>query len=122
MDSPKVLTIQRSKWRRGGASGTYLLASDGMMCCLGFDALACGLPAARIERVAEPYDIVGKDDFEEYAKSPRFFDDDGYVSQSELVHRAIDINDGAYDSEAEREAALIPVLKALGWDDVVFVD
>ena len=50
------LTIQRSKWLRGeGSSVSVLLRShDGKMCCLGFLALAIGIPQDKIVDIGSP--------------------------------------------------------------------
>jgi hypothetical protein len=127
-----VLTIQRSKWRRGGVEHnkrqglTRLLNEHGLMCCLGFDALACGVPEAEVKLTSEPCDLseyVLVQHAPEYLKSARFFfDADCHYSQSELIQRAMEHNDDDAISEPERERLIREDLIALGWDDVVFVD
>jgi len=43
------VVVKRSKWFRGqGANESYLLGTDGLMCCMGFAALAQGVPKERI--------------------------------------------------------------------------
>lgn len=64
----KVLVIDRRKWRRGGDGvmcmlndkfgGTALLNDRGKMCCLGFDAKACGVPRSIILKEGMPDDVV----------------------------------------------------------------
>jgi hypothetical protein len=144
----KVLTIDRSKWRRGqgtsqgddrakagiGLGVTMLLNSQGYMCCLGFDALACGVSKGLILEQPDPdeflsqnvYDSDDKDELRELLGEAvydiyrnRFGSDD---NSRHPVARAMKVNDIADLTEAEREAQLIPILKELGWDDVVFVD
>jgi hypothetical protein len=130
MGEKRVLTIDRSKWRRGGGSEinhpdgpTRLLNERGKMCCLGFDALACGLPPEAIQDKGEPGEI---DDalrnFPEYVKSARFHDDDEGPYQTWRIDDAIRDNDDATLTEARREELVRKDLLALGWDDVVFVD
>jgi hypothetical protein len=124
----KVLIIARSKWRRGGAVDdkagvnkdglglTYLLNSQGYMCCLGFDALACGLSTEQILNRTCPDSLTLDGIPDEYLNRTE------HESPSHPVRRAIEINDACNLSDQEREAQLIPILKELGWDDVVFVN
>jgi hypothetical protein len=43
------VVVKRSKWFRGqGSDESYLLSEDGLMCCMGFAALAQGVPRERI--------------------------------------------------------------------------
>lgn len=126
----KILTIVRSQWYRGHRFGSYLLrAADGKMCCLGFDAIACGLDKEMIEQIGNPYEVVV--DWHdalppEYLSSTRFDRVDNYngeTTQAQIINEAIQINDDEHISDEEREAKLIPLLKRIGgYDDVVFVD
>lgn len=121
----KVLTIQRSTWQRGEHPDTALLNAAGKMCCLGFDAIACGLPAHLIESEGEPCCIQTSElmAFPDYLRSPRFVADAwGDYNQSTLIDRAIKHNDNPDISEPEREQLIREDLIALGWDDVQFVD
>ena len=124
----KILTIQRSRWRRGGpvrnlelGPTTLRNAQNGLMCCLGFDALACGYTEAQIQGLGDPSEVAARHvclpGYENRAHIG-FFD----IENSPIVEEAIDINDNPHLSDDKREAKLIPVLKQLGWDDVVFVD
>lgn len=56
----RVLTIDRTRWYRGqGDRESRLLRSkDGKMCCLGFDALACGLEEKNIIDVGFPSQVM----------------------------------------------------------------
>lgn len=121
----KVLTIERSKWIRGDAFDTALLNDNGKMCCLGFDAIACGLPAALIDGRGNPDGIDDRalENFPDYLKSRRFIADDfGITRQSAIVDRAIKHNDDNDIDDEAREHLVRNDLIALGWDDVVFVD
>lgn len=130
MSEPKVLTIQRSKWRRGRKGSTYLLDTAGWMCCLGFDALACGIPTERIllketPLAAFPYfDPIP----EHYADGRMVFRDvfDGGDSlvrnHTDVVRAAMEHNDDSALTEPERERLVREDLMALGWSDVEFVD
>lgn len=132
MTAQRVLTIDRSRWRRGGdESGlgqgdTALLNDLGFMCCLGFDALACGVPDAVIHGEADPDYIVAVERFPDYATSSRFviernYDDTTYTNSLSVL-AAIEHNDDPTLSESERERIIRDDLIALGWDDVVFID
>lgn len=115
----KVLTIVRSKWLRGeGGLVSYLRRpEDGKMCCLGFDALACGFTPAQItgredpRTLAEVMDVPA--DYETTRCSPNY----------RTIFDAMDINDNIEISDSEREERLIPLLKKIGgYDEVCFVD
>jgi hypothetical protein len=136
-----VLTIERSKWRRGGDSDelvskyglTYLLNDEGFMCCLGFDAVACGFSAADITYKPDPAEFsefdLGK--FLEYAASrvvsTRQHDDEDdhdytVTCLTEAANNAVMHNDDPKIDEQTRERLIRADLIALGWDDVVFID
>jgi hypothetical protein len=130
MAEKRILTIERAKWRRGGdtnaaidAHGPTLLHNQrGLMCCLGFDALACGVPLAVITGIGEPSDIPDVDRFEAYVTPERFRRLDGNrLKQSDEIMAAIKANDDPAEIEPVREARVRAALLALGWDDVVFV-
>lgn len=120
--APRVLVIDRSKWQRGLPDDfdgdTYLLDQSGMMCCLGFDAIACGIARKRILSVQTPAGITGALPWS--YRAGRF--SSNTREHTMAVATAMDINDNALIDDPEREALLIPVLKQLGWDDVRFVD
>jgi hypothetical protein len=125
----KVLTIVRSKWRRGGETGnlnqqfgrTKLLNQKGQMCCLGFDALACGVPKKRIADVEEPIGIPGVTLRGAYGKS-RLKKGRYGLDHKKAVEQAIEANDNPHISEEKREKLVRKYLKQLGWADVKFVD
>lgn len=126
----KVLTIERAKWRRGGDAGysdmgpTKLLNRHGFMCCLGFDAIACGLTEDIIRDKNYPSSLVtGKriSELSDYARTRVTKCSYGFNDESAPAKRAVKANDGPFLSEAEREAAVRAALVDLGWDDVVFV-
>lgn len=135
----KVLTINRSEWRRGGSFSTgavkgqgitRLLNDQGFKCCLGFDALACGVTKGEIFNAMDPESLTPALLPEDYirtrlkAKSysnlapvPGM----AYYENSEAVKAAINANDDDTIDEAERERLVKNALLRLGWDDVVFV-
>jgi hypothetical protein len=143
-----VLTIERAKWRRGGTGKrpddkveaigaldiefgpTLLLNDKGLMCCLGFDALACGLSADQIVGAGEPSDIktlkVYDEEADEYIPredlSPallKYYDT--RINHGAIVEKAIAANDADGVDDAERESEIRQLLHRLGWEDVVFV-
>lgn len=131
-----ILTIDRSKWRRGGLSHnrqqtqgmTALLNDKGFMCCLGFDAIACGIPKEAILGVLEPVGVLEKikaDAHPRYITMKRF---DYYQGEpavwerAEAIAEAMAHNDDDRLGDAEREALIRADLKALGWEDVIFIN
>lgn len=120
-----VLVIDRSRWRRGGSKfdgqfgRTHLLNNKGMMCCLGFDALACGVLKKDIFEVANPVDVGGEKVPDAYINTRGW--KRGSVEEY-AVQNAISANDDQYLSEPEREIKIRGYLMKLGWKDVVFVD
>lgn len=125
----KVLVIERSKWRRGGPDGgdgvTRLLNDRGLMCCLGFDALACGVPKAVILNMIDPESLVGNRLVPEgYFKGRVVEAEEGDREEvnSQAINDAISVNDDPGLSDGDREDRLAPILTELGWDDVVFID
>lgn len=54
---PTQFTIKRSRWGRGTGNGSLLKPSNGLLCCLGFYALACGATESQIvntKRLSSP--------------------------------------------------------------------
>jgi hypothetical protein len=118
----KVLTIQRSKWYRGqGSDESYLLNCAGQMCCLGFDALARGLSAEDIEIAGDPSGVSFAPEFYKEAMLVENIKN-GWLECNDAVTKAIEHNDDPGIADAEREVLIREDLKALGWDDVLFVD
>lgn len=131
MSEKRVLTIDRSKWRRGGNGGigagvTALLNEQGFMCCLGFDAIGRGLTAGQIRDCMYPTSVVvrGRESVDsDYAKALLMRDARGVIEgDNHLARSAAEANDNKGIDDAEREALVRKNLIALGWDDVVFVD
>lgn len=130
----KTITIDRSKWRRGGdkqenAGDTALLNEQGFMCCLGFICLAEGFTVEEILKAGEPCDInisVWDEATQERAQNLLEFenDEDNYptVLTKEIVVRAIRVNDSEDDrvGDPEREAALKEIFHDIY--DLQFVD
>ena len=125
MTPPKVLVIERKKWRRGagedngcekrglGKGPVTLLNDKGYMCCLGFDARAWGFTPKQIRGLGRPDDIPVDETPEDYAKT--------HTRTIWLVDKAIEINDDSTLTEEQREEKLIPILKKLsGYTKVIF--
>lgn len=127
----QVLTIRRSRWRRGGESKrlvdaygeTQLLNDRGLMCCLGFDARACRVPACVLQRRADPSSLVDSGAVPKNGRYARTRTTGGfYTSNVQAVTAALQANDRKVLSARVREARVRRALKTLGWDDVRFVD
>jgi hypothetical protein len=126
---PKILTIERATWRRGGGypsdrlGPTRLLNDRGLMCCLGFDAVACGVPRERILGEVDPesllrwrYPQLDGGIPAEYINTR--LDD---FENTPAVVAAMSANDDSDISEEVREIRVRAALIQLGWDDVKFV-
>lgn len=125
----RVLTIVRSRWGRGIGFDSYLLNPyTKQMCCLGFDAIACGLTEDEIASRTSPGDFAAYLNYEPPTDVQRNYfanrlnGPGGSSANNKIVGKAMTINDNPDITDTEREALLIPLLKQLGWDDVVFVD
>ncbi len=121
----KSFTVKRSKWKRGGKGPgeTFLLNKEGHMCCLGFYALACGLPKKNIREVVAPRDLVraGKNwntVLVEKEKAPSGYE---FVLNSDTAVDAIRANDDQELSDKDREADIKDTFKLVGIK-VKFVD
>lgn len=105
------LIIDRSKWRTGRdiinetGNSTLLLNHEGFMCCLGFDALRCGIEPEDIKGIGEP-DALKDHLFDKISHLVTIVDEsDGTSSiiDSDFAMEAIAINDAFYSSQEERE-------------------
>jgi len=124
----KILTIQMSKWMRGNQQSVLLSETTGKMCCLGFDALACGLLSEEILEMDTPCQVSWNEEVR--AKYPDYIcgridvdeDDllDGY-SNKEFIQQAMEINDKSDITDEKRIELLTPILKELGYDEVIFI-
>jgi hypothetical protein len=131
----KTLTIDRATWRRGGApefgnttavgyGSTSLLNEHGYKCCLGFDALACGLTEKDILGVQVPEGLFRHILPAEYRATRLRKPDVANWSTDPVpaVQDAINANDATDVTDAVREASVTRALLALGWDEVAFVN
>jgi len=129
--SPLTVVIEASQWARGKMRGTRLRSYDEgnallndescTMCCLGFDALACGLPPDAIREVGLPSGVKVSDiaPVEEkravarYKKSwlRKLKDNRGQKISGEDL--AAEINDDDSITDDERIRRLRPVFAAV---------
>jgi hypothetical protein len=131
----KVLVIDRQRWLRGRDmqdpeewGGPMLLNHLGKQCCLGFDAVACGIDPAQVEGTYYPARLTSKlwhkgIPLPEGWMETRVLElEPGYFRDTKAVKEAIDANDGFFSKEADREPAVRKALLKLGWDEVEFVN
>lgn len=109
---------------------TLLLNPEGFMCCLGFDAVACGIPKTAIENKEDPSDVVNDNNnklsatvLEHYTKTRTVTTEFGYTEHQNntAVKVAITANDATNISEFVREERVKEALLKLDWDEVKFV-
>jgi hypothetical protein len=126
---PRVLTIDCATWRYGGLANeqngkTALLNREGFMCCLGFDALACGLGREDILDAEEPENVrwlhADRDSALRRYKETRIDAHSAWAA----INDAIAANDsqGFGLTFPKRCQRVRTALMKLGWDDVVFVN
>lgn len=90
------LIIDRKTWYRGH-QGSRLLRHDGMKCCLGFYALACGMAEEKILNAASPFDVIGWRDPDGKTEGQWLFD--GPIDNSSSCQVLMTVNDDANDEE-----------------------
>lgn len=129
-DKPKIkLTIDRTRWARGGKNGqAALLNTGGTMCCLGFACRALGLEEAEIREEGDPDEVANrlKGDraalLQPLCYQADVLDDDGDETRAfewrdkAGVITAMAVNDDDNLADDDREAKLTPVLASLGFD------
>lgn len=102
------LVIDRATWRWGGDDldskfgDTQLINKAGFKCCLGFDALACGISSKSINEVYEPCYVTRKSVWRDKLKK-----DSGRT----WAYEAMELNDNGGISNAGREVNLIEHFK-----------
>ena len=101
---PIRVVIRASKWLRG--NGSTMRDCNGRMCCLGFDALACGITEEYLGdwEYGSPTDILALGPPEGIPK--------GYEFKGE--NKAIDINDTRETTDEEKIALLRPIFREAG--------
>lgn len=95
-----VLVIYRHKWLRGTEESVLLDPCTGMMCCLGFDSIRCGLNPSDINERDCPNDVS----IHNRNKLPHLINDHG--CNSIFASDAMEINDDITISDEDREDKL----------------
>lgn len=121
----KRFVVKRDKWLRGDDGKTStLLDRGGCMCCLGFVATQCGVPADSILEEADP-SMLDADTAKTVPLLAEIYDqdeEDGYayerVRNSKLSNDAIEVNDDSRLTDAERERHLSELFAAHGYEMV----
>lgn len=124
----KVLEIDRQTWNNAATQHlhqpTALLDGSGSMCCLGFDALACGYTRDQLRGHQTPSQLATAHTIlPGYETRVRTITVALMNCNTILASDAMELNDDPEISKAAREAKLIPILKELGgYDDVRFIN
>lgn len=113
------LTIERSKWLRGGGDDAFLLNLDGKMCCLGFLGKVCGYEDSAIRLYTSPATLSNPELFPQ-AFNPCLNDRFLINVNTKLVDELIDVNDSESISEQERENRITELMLS-GGVEVIFV-
>lgn len=101
------LTIRRKKWLRGTKT-SVLRNENGSMCCLGFYARKCNIPASKLVGLGEPFELV-----EMGLKAlPGLFDKFG--ASTKLCTQLISENDERGIELGERENRIKSLFKKIG--------
>jgi hypothetical protein len=109
------LIINRAKWRTGGIynsknetgiGGTFLLNSEGFMCCLGFRCHQMGISKKDLLNKQTPGSIAADWDIPDLLASP------GY--NSAFTAKAVRINDDSVITSEEREIAITKHFATIG--------
>lgn len=103
--------IDRATWLRGEGpyKSSLLRAADGKMCCLGFAALACGIDKSYIIDYDAPCRFMGKWPTEVFKLMEFSF-------LAATVHRLMSTNDSVDIDDDAREAELIALAPAAGFE------
>ena len=110
---PKTWTVDRKTWYRGkGAKHSRLRrAEDGMMCCLGSRAIACGLTPEQITELESPYSLNLKglcgDQWESFLNSH-------HTLHSLVGLKIMNVNDDACIDDKTREYTLTALFETIG--------
>lgn len=112
-------TIDENRWihgtREAGEKGSQLLCRDsGLMCCLGFFALSCGVPRFAILDVGEPDQIDEDATTPLFRKLLMFEDDQARERDTPVVSDLITVNDQAGIDLPTREANIKTLFASIG--------
>lgn len=130
------LTINRNRWFRGrGSDGSQLLTDEGQMCCLGFLARACGIPANEILDRATPEELFDHDAYPLVEGDPRWYkkvEQSPFIElvgdlhtpdNSDICEKLMEVNDSLSDecpdysdgiSERVREKTIKQLMRKIG--------
>ena len=109
------LIINRAKWRTGGIynsknqtgiGGTFLLNSEGFMCCLGFRCHQMGIPKKDLLDKQTPGCIAADWDIPDLINS--------HGKNSAFIAKAIKINDNSGITSEEREKTITEHFATIG--------
>jgi hypothetical protein len=109
------LIIDRSRWRTGGLyngknqtgfGGTFLLNSEGFMCCLGFRCHQMGIPKKDLLDKQTPLSIATDWDIPDLI--------DSYGKNSAFTAKAVKINDDNSLTSEEREKRITEHFATIG--------
>jgi len=109
----KTVVIKSSMWYRGkGGKGSSLVVGD-KFCCLGLDALACGLKPDQIIFAISPGDAEQTEGFQDAWGRER--NPDGSIITKGLTNQAMLINDNKrIKNDDNRINLLRPIFKKAG--------
>jgi hypothetical protein len=100
--------ISRKKWARGGINGqSFLVNTQGGMCCLGFYGEACGVPEEKMLRVSFPNSI----DIEEQDKFVGLIDEAGGANG--LCRKLMKANDDKDTTDEHKESEIKRLFKKI---------
>ena len=111
------VVIQRKKHLRGQKSPSCMRNENGSMCCLGFAAVAAGIPKECLLNKQTPYNVYihGNDNVRSILEKYNFvlFDNNPKV-HSPIMCELMDTNDSAILSSKAKEKEIIRLGKQIG--------
>lgn len=118
-EGAKVIVIRASEWLRGIPGDGELRTKDGRMCCLGIDAVACGVNPALLVGKTMPRNLASRHAATQYKRDwsrPAPIETLSVVKEwdndKSLGDVAAYINDDSGINDEERIARLRPVFAA----------
>ena len=116
----KKVKVSRKKWLRGGTD-SYLVNSDGCMCCLGFAANQISrITKEDMNMAVTPEEVYQKESFLTEPRSTNAWGGKS-IRDNRFAHRAMIINDNPTISDKMRESRLKRLFKSNGVE-LTFVD
>lgn len=102
------LVIDRTKWGRGSTGGMLLDPSTGMMCCLGFEALRCGISSSEMSNEPMPRHLA-RPDFISWMYYLAVDDDGENYMNSADADLAANINDDKSTTDYFKESEITKI-------------